>query len=270
MAESNLNLKVTDLRGEVGRFLGWGRDAARWSASKLEEIDTLVSSSLRKFYFQAQLNPQDGAHQWTFLKPVADIVLTIGAETAVLPDDFGGFDGVGVVRSGDQSSGFWPIRQGDDRQIRSQYAASGSVTGRPVRFAEEQIKGTTLTKSNRSRLLVYPVPDAEYTISVAYSILPDYLTAANPYPYGGAAHAETMKAGARAAAEVYLDGKADVESANYLQCLSASIQYDRRHQPKTLGVNTDRSDYLAMRGRSWPDGLWSVLGIGFLGEASYG
>ena len=73
MAESKLNLQVTDLRSEVGRFLGWGRDPARWSASKLEEIDTLVSSCLRKFYFQAQLNPQDGAHQWTFLKRGNDV-----------------------------------------------------------------------------------------------------------------------------------------------------------------------------------------------------
>ncbi len=269
MAESTLNLKVTDLRGEIGRFLGWGRDAARWTTAKLEEINTLVDSCLRKFYFQAAVNPGDAAHPWTFLKPVARILLTIGDAEAALPDDFAGFDGKGVISSADEASGFWPIYQGDDGAIRAQYAAGGSTTGRPSRFAEEQIKGTGPTTSNRSRLLVFPLPDAAYTISVPYHILPECLTAANPYAYGGAAHAETLKAGARAAAEVYLMNKADVESANYLQCLAASIQYDRRHQPKTLGVNTDRSDFLAMRGRSWPDGLWHPLGIGFLGEASY-
>lgn len=272
MAESTLNLTVADLRGEAGRQLGWGREPSRWTAAKLVELDTIVASCLRKFYQQAKTNPLDpneGPHPWTFLKPVAGIVLTVGWETAVLPDDFGGFDGKGVVTSAGEASGFWPIAQGDDVRIRALYAANGTTSGRPAVFAEEQVKGTNLTKSNRSRLLVYPLPDAAYTISIPYHILPDYLTPANPYPYGGAAHAETMKAGARAAAELYMDDAEGPQTANYRQCLAASIQYDRRHQPKTLGVNTDRSDLLAMRGRSWPDGLWHPLGIGFLGEASY-
>lgn len=270
MAESTLNLSLTDLNGEVGSFLGWGRDPARWDTYKVEDIRRCVESALRKFYFQSQIDPRDASHNWTFLKPVASIALTTGVNTAALPDDFGGFEGMASISQTGVNGGFWPVKFTSEEVIRTQYALVPTVTGRPISAAEQQIKGTGAAKSNRSQLYVYPIPDGNYTLSVPYYILPDFLTSANPYPYGGAAHAETMKAGCRAAAELFLDNVTGPETANYLMCLASSIQYDRRHQPKTLGINSDRSDWLAHRRYgTWPDGLWHPLGIGFLSEATY-
>lgn len=268
--ESTLNLSVTDLTGEVGSFLGWGRDATRWTANKAKDVQECVASCLRKFYFQAILDPRDSSHNWTFIKPVADIPLVTGSQNAALPDDFGGFEGQISVSQTGVSGGFWPLRLTSEESIRVQYAAFPSISGRPVSAAEEQIKGTSPQRSNRSRLLIYPLPDHDYVLHVPYYILPDYLTIANPYPYGGAAHAETMKAGARAAAELFLDNLPGPENGNYMQCLAASIQYDRRHQPKSLGVNSDMSDWLnSDRVGRWPEGLWHPLGIGFLGQSTY-
>ena len=269
MAESTLNLGIGELNSEVASFLGWGRDSTKWSAHKLQDITACVESCLRKFYFQAQPDPRDSSHNWTFLKPVATIILPSQSTTAELPDDFGGFEGMVSVSLAGVSSGFWPLKLVSEEMIRVKYAGSGSTTGRPVAAAEQQIKGTSALKSNRSQLLVYPIPDAEYTLQVPYYILPNFLTSANPYPYGGAAHAETMKAGARAAAELFLDNSQGAETANYMQCLAASVQYDRRHQPKSLGINSDMSDYRANVSSRWPSGLWHPLGIGFLDEASY-
>lgn len=267
--ESTLNLTLDDLRAEVGSFLGWTRTAAMWTADKLVEINAQVSSALRKFYFGAKVGMDEPIHNWTFLKPVSTVGITSGVNTAALPDDFGGFEGmVTVVRSG-SSGGFAPVKIVHEEMLRAQYAAAANISGRPAMVAESQIKGTGLTKSNRVQLFVYPVPDADYTFSVPYYILPNFLTTENPYPYGGAAHAETMKAACRASAELYLDNAPGSESANYLQCLAASISYDRRHQPKSLGQNFDSSDCLAYRSGRWPDGLWHPLGIGYLGTASY-
>jgi hypothetical protein len=168
------------------------------------------------------------------------------------------------------SGGYWPLKLVSEEMIRVKYAAAPTAAGRPIMAAEQQVKGTSPTKSNRCQLVVYPIPDAEYTLRIAYYILPDFLTVTNPYPYGGAAHAETMKAAARAAAELYLDNAPGAENANYLMCLAASISYDRRHAPKSLGINSDRSDYLLhSRHPSWPDGAWTPFGFGWLGEASY-
>lgn len=269
MSESSLNLALDDLRSEVGGFLGWSRTAAKWTADKLVEINAQVSSALRKFYFAASIGGEP-IHNWTFLKPVAAIGVTNGSSVAPLPDDFGGFEGMVTVVQAGSSGGFWPVKIVHEEMIRAQYAAAANIAGKPLMVAEQQIKGTMANRSNRSQLAIYPVPDADYTFSVPYYILPDFLTTANPYPYGGAAHAETMKAACRAQAELYLDNAPGAETANYQMCLAASISYDRRHEPKSMGRNTDPSDFLANRSGKWPDGLWHPLGIGYLGTASYG
>lgn len=269
MAESTLNLKWADLLSEGGDFMGWGRDAAGWDERQQSQLDSAMKSGMRKFFFQAQLSPRDPVHGWTFLKPVADVAVASGVATAALPDDFGGFEGRVTVTQAGSSGGFWPVKQVDEEAIRALYAAVADISGKPQKFAEEQVRGTTATASNRSRLLVYPVPDAAYTFRVPYYILPNYLSTANPYPYGGAAHAETMKAAVRSALELYMDNEPGSETANYMQCLAASIQYDRRHEPKSLGPNYDPSDSLAGRRGPWPEGVWHPLGIGYLGTASY-
>lgn len=266
--ESTLSLTMDELKAEAGGYLGHSRTSTNWDSDEAEEITRLVETALRKFYFQASVNPKDAAHGWTFLKPVATVQLTADDEYAALPDDFGGFAGMATV-SLSGSDGFWPIQQRDEGQLRALFAAATTAKGRPQYFAEVQIKGTTTQASNRSRLQVYPTPDDSYVLSVPYYILPNMVTSANPYPYGGAAHAETMKAAVRAAGELYLDNMAGPENANYLQCLAASIQYDRRHQPKSLGVNHDPSDFfMHRRGGFWPEGLWHPLGIGYLSTVS--
>lgn len=265
-------MKLTDLQSEVGAFLGYGRDPALWNTQKLADITACVSTALRKFYFGAQPSPQAPAHSWTFLKPVASITVPSGTglEGVPLPDDFGGFEGlVTVSLTINSGSGYWPVQQRHEEQIRTLYSASQSTTGRPAMYAESQVKGTTRERSNRSQLLVWPITDADYFFRVPYYILPDYLTTNNPYPYGGAGHAETMKAAARSAAELYLDNAPGPETANYQQALMASISFDRRHQPKSLGVNTDRSDWGGAWRQGWPSGLWEPNGIGYLGTATF-
>lgn len=271
MAESTLNLTWDDLKAEVGGYLGWGRTSTVWGTRKSEEIKRIVESALRKFYFQAQARPSDAVYGWTFLKPVADIQLLTGTATADLPDDFGGFVGLATVAMEGAAGGYSPLEQRHDEQIRVLYASALTASGRPMFYAEKQVRGTTTQGSNRPQLYIYPLPDRDYVVSIAYYILPNYLTTSHPYPYGGAAHAETMKAAVRAQAELYLDNKEGVETANYRQCLASSITYDRRHQPKTFGRNYDPSDWMLHRrsGGPWPDGLWHPLGIGYLGSASY-
>lgn len=262
MAESTLTLSMNDLTGEAGSFLGWGRDPARWSARKLEDLNAVLATALRRFYFQA-------GHEWTFLKPRATLALVAEEKAIPLPEDFGGFEGDAMIALSGSSGGYWPIRQVAAEQIRAQYALTDTVTGRPMYFADEPRRGVTEVRSSRNNLLIYPLPDNAYSFECTYSILPEFLTERNPWPYGGAAHAETLKAGVRAAAELYEDAEAGPQTANYVQSLKASIDYDRRHQPKTLGVNVDRSDSIGKIGGMWPDGLWTPLGIGYLGTVSY-
>ncbi len=249
MAESPLTLKVTDLQGEAGYVMGWGRGPdngdEEWDARKLRDIlhTPLVIPLLR---------------------PSADIAFDSGTRSSSLPDDFGGFEGeIAVSLTG--SGAYMPIKLTNEGMIDANYTMFPTTTGRPLMAAERVLKGTTANKSSRSELFVWPQADQDYTLRVAYYILPNYLTSANPYPYGGAAHAETFKAAVRAAAEMILDGDPGPEMQNYMARLAASIAYDRRHQPKTLGQNIDRSTY---RRNAYP-GWYPQSLLGYLGPITY-
>lgn len=268
MAEPTLSLALTDLQEEAGGYLGWGRTTTAYSADQSLEIKRLVESALRKFYFAAAVSPGDPPYTWSFLRPVATVQLATGNRYADLPADFGGFTGQAAVRLAGAAGGYWPVKVTTEENIRIQYAAITTQSARPLWIAESQVKGTGPQTSNRVRLQVYPLPDADYALEVPYFILPDFLTAANPYHYGGAAHAETMKAGVRAAAERYLDNMSGPEEENYRMLLAASVQFDRRHQPQTLGLNVDASDFLRHRG-NWPNGLYTMLGVGNPGIAAW-
>jgi hypothetical protein len=270
--ESTLALKLTDLQGEVGWFLGWGRgpdnDEEAWTPAKQRDIKSCVETCLRNIYFQASVDPRDTAYQWSFLRPAADIPFLTGTRSSHLPDDFGGFEGEFAVSrvTSPQGGLFMPVPIVSEAQLDERYAMVPSATGRPIMAAERILKGTTATRSSRSELYVYPQATEDYTLRVRYSILPDYLTSLNPFPYGGAAHAETFKAAARAAAELFLDNQPGPENANYLRALAASINYDRRHQPKTLGKNYDRSDW--RRGAQFGREGW-MYELGYLGPTTF-
>lgn len=253
---------MDELTGEAGSYLGWGRDPSRWSERKREDLNAVLATALRRFYFQA-------GHEWTFLKPLTTLTLVTGEKSIPLPEDFGGFEGRAVISLGSSNGGYWPIEQVASEQIRARYSMATTASGRPMCFADEPRRNVTETRSSRNNLLVYPLPDNDYRFECTYSILPEFLTEKNPWPYGGAAHAETLKAGVRAAAEMFEDAEDGPQGANYAIAIMASIAYDRRHQPKTLGLNSDRSDMTGMIGGMWPDGAWTALGVGYFGTASY-
>lgn len=260
MADSNLILSKTDLEGEIGSFLGWSRGAnngeVAWSARKQRDIDSIIKSGQARFYTKAQLEPTGPVYQWTFLTPSASVNLRQSDQFADLPEDFGYLVGEVSVTTG-KNNAYWPIKLDNIDRIRMLYQRNLNQTGRPYLVALDELHGTTLDRSSRGRLWVYPRADTNYTLQFSYSVIPSLISTSNPFPYGGAAHAETFKASCRAAAELYLDNEPGPEEMNYRICLAASIAYDRRRKPQTMAYNGDRSDVLDMnwgygvRDRNW-------------------
>lgn len=253
--ESTLSLKMADLKTEIGSFLGWGGGVdygdEAWTADKERRLSSLLGSALRMVYV-SPLTADGKVHNWSFLQPVAEITMLTGAQEAVLPDDFGGIEGT-VTVSLDGQAGYWPIKIDNAEIIRQRYAAFPNATGRPYTAALEAVKDSGPQSGSRMKMTIYPASDAAYTLRFGYYILPDMLTAAAPYPYGGMAHAETFKAACRAAAEMFQDNARGVEWMNFERCLAASILYDRKNKAQTLGYNGDASDGMARNwGRNMP------------------
>lgn len=254
MAESTLALTMTDLKGEVGFFLGMGRGTANgesaWPTEDETTINQCVKSGLRQFYYAGGGQLWD----WSFLKPQATLVLPSGVNRLTLPDDFNGFDGPLVIEI--DTGGYSEVKLQNPVFITRLETASPDSTGRPQYAASEYLKGTNANYGQRSQLLVYPTTDAEYTIRCRYQVHPDALTDSRPYPYGGAAHAETIRAACLMAAEETLDDNRGVWADRFAERLAASIAADQRHKPPHLGYNGDRSDMRAFYGARQRRGWW--------------
>lgn len=257
--ESTLSLAKAELEGEIGLFLGFGRGLengdTEWTAQQYATIRSLRASGERQFYFPPPLEQGGASYDWSFLRPVAELALAQDARSVELPDDFGGFEGQITLES---TLNTWPIEVLGVGVIHNRYAALPDASGRPELAALSPKRGTGKKSASRTELLIFPVADANYTLRFQYYILPDCLTGDRPYAYGGAAHAETLKASCLAAAEIYLDNEVGPMSANWMSRLAASISLDRRSKPQKIGYNADRSDRLGAYwrgGRHWYNGV---------------
>ncbi len=76
MSESTLSIAYSDLRSEIGDYLGIGRSATSWSANDIARVAGVLSSGLKQFYFPAS------GHRWSFLSPAA--TLAIGPTTGTV------------------------------------------------------------------------------------------------------------------------------------------------------------------------------------------
>ncbi len=245
--ESTLSIVWQELQARVGGFLGWGRGAVygdtAWSNTQQFELDGIVASGLRQFYYPPPIEGELHSYNWSFLAPVATFTLASGDSTLQLPDDFGGFEGNVTLLSTGTAVVPWEIQWTNEGAIRQAFSVSPSATG-PPRLAAEPLpkKGTTHDAGQRFLMEVYPIADRQYNLQAKYYVNPDYLTGSFPYPYGAAQHSETIMESCLALAEQRLDDQSMVHSQKFHERLLASISIDRRLKPMRLGPNRDHSD----------------------------
>lgn len=252
MPESTLSLARHDYRAEVGVWLGYGRgdedgntDPA-WTSSQEAAVNLAVSAGQRQFYFPPPLPGERFPHEWSFLKPVGSVTLAEGDAEVELPDDFGGFDGPVTMTV----SGSTVARELDlmgEGIVRRKRAEAPDTSGIPVMVALVPIKGVGVNEGQRFKLTVWPEADDAYVLSFPYTILPDAITGAKPYSYGGMQHVETVLASCLERAEFYKDNMQGGPCfMNFVNRLAASIGIDRRMRPVTVGRtggNRAGSDY---------------------------
>jgi len=237
MPESSLAAAYADLEGDVGFFLGFGRGARNsetaFTTKQQATVDRCIKGGLRNFYFCG--------FAWSFLRPVAQLTLASAAEVLDLPDDFGGLSGQLHLSTG-TSADYEAIDQCGLGRILHLRASYPDTTGRPTDFAIEPIKGTSPTAGQRFRLAFYPTADQAYTVRLQYYLLPDFLSGALPYVYGGVQHAETVLESCLAVAEKVYDDAAAVHAAEFEKRLAISKELDRFQKVQKFGYNADRSD----------------------------
>lgn len=250
MAEPTLSIQFSELQARVGSFMGWGRGAAyndpAFTNDQQFQIDGIVGSGLRNFYYPSSVDGQPSSYDWSFLHPTATALLPVAAQTVTLPDDFGGFEDKINLLTTTATAQPWDIQWRNEGLIRQMYAETPQMSGPPMYACQTPLKGTTGTQGQRWILLIFPAADQIYTLQFQYWINPDYLSGAFPFAYGGTQHSETILESCLAVAEVRLDDAMSVHTAKFKERLQASISVDRRNKPQKIGYNRDRSDQPSM------------------------
>lgn len=238
MAESTLSIKVDDLYEAVGDYLGLHSDRDEWRASETTRVTRYINGGLSKFYHHALTQIGGPGFQWSFLSPTLRVATVDDCATVELPDDFGAIHG--PLRYVDTSVSRSAIEiTSESRLMSAQQQTTDS--GYPVIAFVEVARGTG-PLGQRSRLVLWPTPDDQYELVGNYKLLPDALTASNPYPLGGAAHRDTIIAACLAEAELHgNDRVAAIHAGEYAKLLEGSVAMDMRNRPETFGLMLDPS-----------------------------
>ena len=240
-SESSLSATLTTLRKELGWYILGERTAANWSADEITQLDDTITSGLRQFYHAPPIGGGKLAHKWSFLEPTTTLTTVAGTSDYTLPASFGGM--TGPLTYAAANNRWYPVEITSEHRIRmlrqrdfntlNSFPLSGAVRARTSDGSDGQ----------RFEILLWPTPDKAYTLSYRYHALQSKLTASNPYPLGGEAHAETILESCLAIAEQRMENQAGVHSQKFHERLAASISHDKQQfTPERMGYNSDRSD----------------------------
>jgi len=182
-----------------------------------------------------------------------------------MPTSFGGVEGDVTLESG---SGYMPIRQVGDDQIREMFLNSSIQTGVPAYFCVRPWRDPGMDRIGnkgqigmytRYEMVFFPRPDATYRMSFKYLYVFPGLSdmvgtgelGADLHPPGLAYHHETILASCLAVAEQFADSPNGEYRTYFANRIAASVALDRKMSGSAfMGQNIDRSDTLYTQGRS--------------------
>lgn len=244
MATSSLSENLRSLRTKIAVERGYSR---HWDTTtnggtttygldddQKAEVEEILTSGLRNFYW-----PESG-HIWSFMRPVGSVTTIADTWQYTMPGDFGGIEG--DITYSTSSTAYCSIKVVSEPDIRDFRQHNPTMSGQP-RYAAVRMLASDGTTGQKFQLVFYPTPDDAYTLEFTQVVNPNIITEANPFPYGGPAHSETIIESCLAVAESRKDGNLGVHSALFEKHLAKSMELDAKLvRPQSLGINRDHSD----------------------------
>ena len=231
LSESTNAVGLPELQIEVGRFVGYGSTPANWSASQEAHINSLINSGVRRVYFSA-------GHQWSWMRKQYTISITEGTTDYDLPDDFGRFFGNLHYSSEAYQAAIVQTSVGDILDMR----CGNERVQAPWCFST-RFKTTTGATGSRQEMLVYPTPDADYTVYGEYDVYTGALSDTYPYPAGGAELSELYIESCLAVAEQKTTDVPGIHTQLYMNLLQEAVRRDKARGPSTYGWMGNRERY---------------------------
>jgi hypothetical protein len=146
--EPTSSKKKSDFEDELALVKGFPSDKATWGPTRAAVIANCIKSGVDRFY--------KCGYAWSFLKPFATLDFLDGETTVALPDDFGGLEGKIYILD---TSSRRPVPVANPGIVEQMHAQIPDTTGVPQVASIRTIKGTSLTKSSRQELYLFPEAD---------------------------------------------------------------------------------------------------------------
>jgi len=155
-----------------------------------------------------------------------------------LPDDFGDLDERPCFDPAQYRNQLEIVGPGALRNTRANTASSA---GTPQSCSVVPLASSGVT-GQRFDLQVWPAPNQDYDVGIAYTALQNKLTTSAAYPLGGSRHSATILQAVLAHAEAQINDQTNRHHRDlYDRMLAQSVRLDMEHAPEFLGRNRDRS-----------------------------
>lgn len=165
-----LGLTRTELREEVGRFLGYGRDYFLYNQSEKDDVNAWIRRGLRQFYSPPPLPGAVKSHEWNFLKPSATIATVVDQVAYALPATTGSL--IGDLEFSTER-GKPAVQVLNAQRFEVVKSTNPTRKGRPSYAAVRPATGSDITPDVPFSwsMDLWPTPDAVYTLKYNYAAI---------------------------------------------------------------------------------------------------
>ena len=165
-----LGLTRTELREEVGRFLGYGRDYFLYNTSEKDDVNAWIRRGLRQFYSPPPLPGSVKSHEWHFLRPAATIATVADQVAYTLPATTGSL--IGDLEFSTEQ-GKTAVQVLNSQRFDEVKTSNPTRKGRPAYATVRPVTGSDITPSTPYSwsMDLWPTPDAVYTLKYNYSAI---------------------------------------------------------------------------------------------------
>jgi len=243
MAESELSISYDDLMKAVGLYLGYGGDKDDWNTSQKAEIDLYVQSGVRQFYYPPAVEGVENGHSWTFLYPTTTLVTVASTSTVNLPNSLGRI-------LGDLT--FEPELYNHSIVLVSEAQLSALMSGSDdagiPRYAAVRDKPSDGFEGQRKQIVLWPVPNAIFTLTYRFEAYQGKLKDDFQYPLGGMKYAELATESCLAIAEQRANDEKGIHWDAFSRLLIAGVLYDNKNGARYYGAMGGNSNALVSDG----------------------
>lgn len=230
----SLSIDYNGLVNAVARFLGY--DAAHLTTAQTAEVDGIVQSGVRQFYWPPAVDGMPDSHEWSFMKILGSVEIEPGITEYNLPDGFGRIFGQLQWPAGMHRPSIPIVAFPDLRKV---------AYGMFPHFAAVESRNALGSKGQLKRLHLSSSPDVRAVLVFRADADTGPLSAdARPYPLGGAIHAECVLESCLAVAEQRSNDETGNHTAAFMRLLAASIRRDRESGAQVYGPMACPADKL--------------------------